>query len=595
MRLVGGLTSIAILAKTALSQATDVCQPPTDHSIKAWTKCANDPNTGYERWIGYGIFQTRVNDAYAYCQRLKSFYQVSGKMNLVSIPASDMDTCVNGLLTTVASETGSSYPAVASLGARFYNKTEFANLNQDKWAWADDIHEMTSGTDYNNCDQTTADGICQAQSDQQCLVADASGSNYNWKSFSCTDSHVNFMCEYTCNPNVNPVDEWPPQPPHPPCWWCDKDTPGYMQQMVGFVGNTSSDPTIYVQEQNMTVHQLSLPQKADGTNPQFPYIAYNPFYGAFEVVGSFNQDKDVTPNGNGNGSYHFTVDFMNNNKQIMNSNYDSRSYSSLVYVPDVNNTIFVGGYPPNVDNDYQYSRVVSRPLIYSTVNQNSRFTLPSSWPSSYHCNGSPDTCKVLSFPQTTYHAEKLFVVGGSSYAYCPQPNYGANNNIWTLKFDPSYANTGNELQWTVLTNLNTAYGTCRGVMAFDRSSALNILLTTTLNYVDTVTSFTGFEAINYAANTSYPQTSATAFAQGNDMPVQFATLATSSSNIQSWNVMGGAMRTKDNNLATIYGGETDKGFQTSTTPNFPNSLYGLQLLGTTLSNEFAAPLYYPDN
>merc|ERR1711997_884727 len=261
MKLVGGLTSIAVLAKTALSQ-TNVCQPPVDHSIKAWTQCANDPNTGYQRWIGYGIFETRVNDAYEYCQRLKSFYSVPGEMNLVSIPASDMDTCVNGLLVDVASETGSNYPAVASLGARFYNSSNFENLSADKWAWSDSIHTMTSSKDYNNCAAITKDGICQAESNQQCLVADASGSLYIWKSFSCEDSHVNFMCEYTCNPNVNPVDpdDWPPQPPHPPCWWCDDSTPGQMQQMVGFIGNTSSDPTIYVQEQNMTVHQLTLPE-----------------------------------------------------------------------------------------------------------------------------------------------------------------------------------------------------------------------------------------------------------------------------------------------------------------------------------------------
>merc|ERR1712038_248015 len=305
-----------------------------------------------------------------------------------------------------------------------------------------------------------------------------------------------------------------------------------------------------------------------------------------------NQGKDVTPNGNGNGSYHFTVDFINTQTQIQNSNYDSRSYSSLVYVPDGNNTIFVGGYPPNINDDYQYSRVVSRPLIYSTVNQKtSRFTLPTSWPSSYHCNGSPDTCKILSFPQTTYHNSRLFVVGGSSYAYCPSPNaYGANGNIWSLTFDPTLANTGSELKWQVYINLQTSYGTCRGVMAFDQGP-LNTLLTTTLNYVDSDVSYTGFEAIDYVANNTF-SANGSAFANGNDMPVQFATLATTNSNVQSWNVMGGAMRDQSNNLETIYRGEGKEGFQLGTTPNFPNSLYGKQLLGTTLSNQFAAPLYY---
>jgi hypothetical protein len=367
-----------------------------------------------------------------------------------------------------------------------------------------------------------------------------------------------------------------------------------MQQMVGFIGNTSSDPTIYVQEQDMTINKLSLPLKEDGTNPQFPYIAYNPLYGAFEVVGSYNQDKLTTPNGNGNGSYHYTVDFINNQQQITNSNYDSRSFSSLVYIPDVNNTIFVGGYPPNVNDDYQYSRVISRPLIYSTVDDNNRFTLPSKWPDSYHCNNSPDTCKVLSFPQTAYHADQLFVVGGSSYQNCPSPNYGANTNIWSLYFDPSLANTGTELTWTVHGNLNTPYGTCRGAMALTQARGINTLLTTTLNYVNTVTTFTGFEAIIYQNNDSLNATSTTAFSNGNDMPVQFSILPTASKNIRSWNVMGGAMRDQSNNLETIYNGQPGEGFQTSTTPNFPQNLYGIQLLGTTLSENYAAPLYYGD-
>ena len=120
----------------------------------------------------------------------------------------------------------------------------------------------------------------------------------------------------------------------------------------------------------------------------------------------------------------------------------------------------------------------------------------------------------------------------------------------------------------------------------------NTLLTTTLNYVDTVTTYTGFEAINYNANISYPAvTSPTAFELGNDMPVQFTILASSSSNVQSWNVMGGAMRGSSDNLATIYNGAKDQGFITGTAAKFPSSLVGQQLLGTTLSNQFPAPIY----
>jgi len=589
MKLVGGLTAIAALARTALSaDNNNVCQPPTDHSIRDWTQCSDTNINGvsYQRWVGYGIFQTRIFDAYAYCKRLETYYGAIGTMNLVSAYDNDMNTCVDGLLKNVSTTVGDSYPAVASIGT-FYNN------NTGIWGWSDG-HQMSTGSDYNNCTHVDDNGLCAPQNGQNCLVADATGDRPGWESYPCLDAHVNFICEYTCNPNggnpdVNP-DDWPPQPPHPPCWWCDDNRPGMMQQMVGFIGNTSSDPTIYVQEQDMTVNQLTLPPTAAGSNPQFPYIAYNPLYGAFEVVGSFNQEKESTPNGNGNGSYHYTVDFINTQTKIQNSNYDSRSYSSLVYVEDVNNTIFVGGYPPNVDSP-NYSRVVSRPLIYSTENQKtSQFTLPTSWPSSYYCNNVK--CQILSFPQTQYHNSRLFVVGGSSYAYCPSPNaFGANGNIWSLTFDPSLANTDTELKWQVYTNLQTAYGTCRGVMSFDQG-ALNNLLTTTLNYVDSQVSYTGFEAIEYVNNKTYPTTSGSAFARGNDMPVQFATLATASSNVKSWNVMGGAMRDQSLNLETIYNGEGKEGFKSSTTPNFPNSLYGKQLLGTTLSNQYAAPLYY---
>jgi hypothetical protein len=490
-----------------------------------------------------------------------------------------MDTCVNNLLTTVSTNAATDYPPTASLGALYYNST-------DLWGWADGYHVMQTPADYNNCEDTDGDGICNPKVGERCLIATIDGSgSYYWDSYSCEDSHVNFMCEYTCNPNVDPVPDgdWPPAD----CWWCDQDRDGKMQQMVGFIGNTSSDPTIYVQEQNMNVHKLDLPKKSDGSNPIFPYIAYNNASGSFEVVGSFNQDTLITPNGDGNGSYHYYVDFTNKQTKVSNSNYDARSYASFVYVPDVQGTIFVGGYPPNVDDDYNYQRVMSRPMIYAQTTSNNRFTLPTSWPSNYYCNNQK--CQILSFPQTAYHSDQLFVVGGSSYAYCPQPALGATGNIWGLRFEPSFQDTGNELQWKTYTNLNTPYGTCRGVMSF--TSIQNTLLTTTLNYVDTQTSFTGFEAINYYANESYPQTSATAFSMGNDMPVQFSTLATSGSAVQTWSVMGGAMRNLSNNIATISSSNKNGGFIEGPTPNFPSSLYSIQLLGTTLSNQYPAPIY----
>merc|ERR1719238_2123986 len=150
---------------------------------------------------------------------------------------------------------------MASLGAKFYDSSQFTNISSDEWAWTDGYNTMKSSSDYSNCATTTPQGICQGSSGNECLIADASNGDYNWKSFPCKDAHINFMCEYDCDPesSVEP-GTWPPQPPHPPCWWCS-DIPGKMQQMVGFVGNTSSDPNIYVQEQNMTVHALSLPKK----------------------------------------------------------------------------------------------------------------------------------------------------------------------------------------------------------------------------------------------------------------------------------------------------------------------------------------------
>merc|ERR1719326_2143456 len=136
MKLVGGLTAIAALAKTALSD-DNVCQPPLDHSIKSWTQCSTDVN-GYQRWVGYGIFQTRIGDAFSYCQRLETFYQTKGKMNLVSAYDNDMNTCVDSLLKNVSTTTGDTYPAVASIGA-YYND------NSGIWGWSDG-HIMDSGS-----------------------------------------------------------------------------------------------------------------------------------------------------------------------------------------------------------------------------------------------------------------------------------------------------------------------------------------------------------------------------------------------------------------------------------------------------------------
>merc|ERR1712117_366760 len=105
-----------------------------------WKYCGNDPKTGQERYISYGKFQTRVTDAFIYCQRLETFYMTRGKVEMVSIPDQDMDWCVYNLLKDVSSY---NYPAVATLGATFQNTS-------DTWVWADG-NQMSSANDYNNC------------------------------------------------------------------------------------------------------------------------------------------------------------------------------------------------------------------------------------------------------------------------------------------------------------------------------------------------------------------------------------------------------------------------------------------------------------
>lgn len=193
MNQISGTAAAVLLAATPLTTLASICTPPNDHSITDWTQCADDPYTGYERYIGYGMFETRVEDAWNYCQRLQSFYNTPGTMNLVSIPASDMDTCVNNLLVTVSTQPGTDYPATASLGAQYYNST-------DLWAWADGDHVMKSSGDYNSCLNVDANGICQPMDGQKCLIATVDNGQYYWDTYSCLDSHVNFMCEYSCNP-----------------------------------------------------------------------------------------------------------------------------------------------------------------------------------------------------------------------------------------------------------------------------------------------------------------------------------------------------------------------------------------------------------
>jgi len=366
-----------------------------------------------------------------------------------------------------------------------------------------------------------------------------------------------------------------------------------MQQMVGFVGNTTDDDgngntNIYVQEQDLTLHKIPLPKKSDGTSAQFPYIAYNAAVQQFEVVGSFNSYMLVDPNGDGDGSYHYFVDFLGNSQKVSNSNYDGRSGASFVYVPDVNGTILVGGFPPSPDNDAQYESVMSNPMIYAQKSSaTNNYILPKSWAPGYKCqNGAAGTCKTLAFPQTSYHAGQLFVVGGSSYANCPAPGGGgAEGIIWSLKFDQK--NT--ELQWTEYTSLDAPAGSCRGVMTF--TDIDNFLLTTTLNKFNNMISYDGFEAFKFGANDSFVVSNA--FKSDNDMPVQFKTVANQASSQTSWSVMGGSFRNKDNLIETIYTFDKESKFQVSGNQNFPDGLVGVQLLGTTLSNTYQAPIYNP--
>merc|ERR1739847_76578 len=107
--------------------------------------------------------------------------------------------------------------------------------------------------------------------------------------------------------------------------------------MVAFVGNTSSG-NFYVSETDTTIHALPLPKADSGNNAIFPYISYNAANGAFEVVGTYNQQG--FQNGNGDGSYHYLVGFDGTATKVSNSNYDSRSFAAFAYVPDVQASIF---------------------------------------------------------------------------------------------------------------------------------------------------------------------------------------------------------------------------------------------------------------
>ena len=114
-------------------------------------------------------------------------------MNLVSIPSQEMDTCVNQVMADVKS---SGFPPLASLGA-FYNQSA------ELWQWADGVHVMQDGQDYNNCDELNGNGMCdRSDYDDRCLLAhDSDDEGYHWDTYGCDASHLNFLCEYTCNTN----------------------------------------------------------------------------------------------------------------------------------------------------------------------------------------------------------------------------------------------------------------------------------------------------------------------------------------------------------------------------------------------------------
>ena len=178
----------------SIPQKSNNCNPPTqDHQVSFWTQCQDDPDTGYQRFIGYSRFQTRVKDAQNYCKYLKTYYHLPGETNLVSIPDEQMDTCVNDTFVSVKA---AGYKPMASLGA-YYND------GAEEWQWADGVHVMSSSEDYNNCDELTENGMCdRSEYGFRCLLAhDSDDEGYHWDTYGCNESHVNFLCEYSCNPN----------------------------------------------------------------------------------------------------------------------------------------------------------------------------------------------------------------------------------------------------------------------------------------------------------------------------------------------------------------------------------------------------------
>merc|ERR1712110_96440 len=114
------MKSFAVVVATTASlaaAATVDCTPPSDHSI-IWKKdkCTESNPGVYEKYLGYGKFQTRVKDASQYCQDVAVGANAIGFMRLVSVTSSDMDTCVSDLLNA-AQATGA--VPTASIGARY--------------------------------------------------------------------------------------------------------------------------------------------------------------------------------------------------------------------------------------------------------------------------------------------------------------------------------------------------------------------------------------------------------------------------------------------------------------------------------------------
>merc|ERR1712110_273768 len=161
------MKSFAVVVATTASLAaagTVDCTPPSDHSI-IWKKdkCTESNSGVYEKYLGYGTFQTRVPDALKFCQDTAVIANAVGRMNLVSVTSSDMDTCVSDLLNEVQA-TG--YLPMASIGARYTDSTK-------RWMWANGMDYMQTGADYNNClpQDINSDGIFTPLDGKHCLTA----------------------------------------------------------------------------------------------------------------------------------------------------------------------------------------------------------------------------------------------------------------------------------------------------------------------------------------------------------------------------------------------------------------------------------------